>query len=419
MKKNYSKQVLIVLFVVIIVLCFVKYLKRGHIARYRINNKYDFDIVETRTRNEKNEIDNYYLDIKVNGINFTYQLFDDYGGKHKIVKNVYYFKDKEYTCIYPVLVDKSKVDIKCLSNDLYYYYSSIRGKDQKLDEFANNLKEYNVDDFVDNDKKVNRILSMKIYINNIISNHNIAITSLKGIYVLGNINEDIKIFEKDIYNRPLSIITDEYYVTADYNEKHQFRKIYLVNLTNNKKYTIESDEYISFNSYIQGVVDNDVYIYDIENEKQYKLSLDSRKINVINNRQNKVIYYQNNEWIDISITKANNITLFKMNIVNNDFGDYDYIYKYGNNLSGYYYLYKKINTNSYALYRTPVQDIKKIEYIVNVNDINNVFYIDDYVYFNIDNSIYYYSQTAGIRKIIDYDELKFNDFIMYRAIKVK
>lgn len=419
MKKNYSKQILIVLFIMVLILCFVKYLKRGHIERYRINNKYDFDIVETRTRNEKNEMDNYYLDIKVNGVKFAYQLFDNFKGKRKIVKNVYYFKDKEYTCIYPVLVDKTKIDIKCLSGELYYYYSSLKGKDQKLDEFANNLKEYNVDDFIDNNKKINNILSMKIRIDNLIDDHNIAITSLKGIYVLGNSSENIKIFEKDIYNRPLSIITDEYYVTADYNEKHQFRKFYVVDLTDNKEYTVEADGYISFNSYIQGVVDEIVYIYDIDNEKQYKLLLDDKKIKEVNNKLNKVTYYQNNDWIDISITKANNGALFEMYIDNKDFVNYDYVYKYGNTLSGYYYLFKKLDNNTYALYRTPVQDIERIEYLVNVNDVASVIYIDDYVYFNLDNSIYYYSQTSGIRKIIDYDELKFNENIKYGAIKVK
>ena len=419
MKRNYLKQIIIVLFIIIFIFSFVKYLRRGHIAKYKINNKYIFEIVETRTRNEKKEMDSYYLDIKVNDVSFSYQLFDDFNSKHKIVSNIYYFKDKEYTCIYPVLYENVNVDIKCLKDDIFYYYSNIKGTDEKLDQFASSLKEYDIKKYTNDDSKSTSLANIKIYLNNLASDYNIAITNLKGIYVISSASDNIKIFDKDIYNRPLSVMTSEYYVTADYNEKHQFRNFYLVNLISNKKYTVTADEYISFNSYIQGVVDNCVYIYDIDNEKQYKLSLNNRKISEVRNKQNKVTYYQNNEWTDISVTRANNTTLFTMNINSKDFADYDLVYKYGYELSGYYYLYKKLDNGLYALYRTPLQDIEKIEYLFEVNNIDTVIYLDDYVYFNIDNSIYYYSQKTGLRKIIDYNELKFNENILYGVAKVK
>ena len=418
MKKNYLKNILILIFIIIIVLCFIKYLRRGHVAKYKIRTSgYTFEVVETRTRNEKKETDNYYLEIKVNNSLFTYQLFDEFDSKHKIIKNIYYFRDKNYTCIYPVLYGDYNVDIKCLNGSIYNYYHDLVGKDAKLDEFASSLKKYDINKFIDSETKTKKENNMRVYTNNLVKEHNVAITSLKGVYSI-NDHEEIELFKNDIYNRPLSIIANGYYLVADYTEKHQFRLFSLVNLDNLKEYTIKSDDYISLNSYIQGVVDNDVYIYDPDNEEQYKISLSRQNIEKVNNKRNKVKFYQDNEWKTISTVKANNIAYFPKYSNVEQLEGYDFIYKQGNKQSGYYYLYEK-EDDHYKLYRSPVQNIQAVEYLFDIKDIDSLIFIDDYVYFVEDNSIYYYHQTTGIRKIVEYDELKFNHKMLYGVIKVK
>ncbi|MBR3523619.1 MAG: hypothetical protein IKN87_02925 [Bacilli bacterium] len=418
MKKNYLKNILILLFIIIIVICFIKYLRRGHIAKYKIKNDgYTFEIIETRTRNEKKEIDNYYLEISVNNSVFTYELFDEFDSKHKIIKNIYYFRDKNYTCVYPVLYGNYNVDIKCLNGSIYYYYHDLVGKDAKLDEFANSLKRYKLSSYSDIDSKVKNEASIRILTDNLVDSHNVAITTLKGIYSI-NDHKQIKLFENDIYSRPISIIADDYYLVADYTEKHQFRTFTLIDLSNLKKHEIKSSDYISMNSYIQGVVDGYVYLYDPDNEVQYEVNLSRRKISKVNNKKNKVDFYQNGEWKEISTVKANNIAYFPKNIIVEEFSDYDLVYKYGNKQSGFYYLYEK-EDDHYKVYRSPVQNIHAIEYIFDVKDIDSIIYLDDYVYFINDNSIYYYHQTTGVRKIIEYDELKFNDKLIYGVVKVK
>lgn len=418
MKKNYLKNILILLFIIIIVICFIKYLRRGHIAKYKIKNDgYTFEVIETRTRNEKNEMDNYYLEISVNNSVFTYELFDEFDSKHKIIKNIYYFRDKNYTCVYPVLYGNYNADIKCLNGSIYYYYHDLVGKDTKLDEFASSLKRYKLSSYSDIDSKVKNEASIRISTDNLVDSHNIAITTLKGIYSI-NDHKQIKLFENDIYNRPISIIADEYYLVADYTEKHQFRSFILIDLSNLKKYVIKSSDYISMNSYIQGVVDGYVYIYDPDNETQYEINLSRHKISKVNNKKNKVDFYQDGQWKEISVVKANNVAYFPKNITVEEFSDYDFVYKYGNKQSGFYYLYEK-EEDHYKVYRSPVQNMHAIEYIFDVKDIDSVIYLDDYVYFINDNSIYYYNQTTGVRKIIEYDELKFNDKLIYGVVKVK
>lgn len=418
MKKNYLKNILILVFIIIIVFCFVKYLRRGHIAKYKIKNDgYTFEIVETRTRNEKKETDNYYLEISVNNSLFTYELFDDFDSKHKIVKNIYYYRDKNYTCVYPVLYGNYNVDIKCLNGSIYYYYHDLVGQDAKLDEFASSLRKYKLSSYQDNETKTKTEAKMKIYTNNLVDDHNVALTTLNGIYSI-NDHKEVEVFKNDIYNRPISIIANNYYLVADYSQKHQFREFTLINLDGLKEYTITASDYISLNSYIQGVVDGDVYLYDPDNEEQYKINLSKHKIEKLVNKNKKVRFYQDNEWTYISQVKANSIVYFPKNSKMDEFSDYNLVYKYGNKQSGYYYLYEK-EDDHYKVYRSPVQNIHAIEYIFDVKDIDSIIYLDDYVYFVDDNSIYYYNQTTGIRKIIEYDELKFNDKIIYGVVKVK
>ena len=418
MKKNYLKNILILLFIIVIVICFIKYLRRGHIAKYKIKNDgYTFEVIETRTRNEKKEMDNYYLEISVNNSVFTYELFDEFDSKHKIINNIYYFRDKNYTCVYPVLYGNYNADIKCLNGSIYYYYHDLVGVDSKLDEFASSLKKYKLSSYSDIDSKVKNEANIRISTDNLVDNHNIAITTLKGIYSI-NDHKQIKIFENDIYSRPISIIADEYYLVADYTEKHQFRTFTLIDLSNLKKHEIKSSDYISMNSYIQGVVDGYVYLYDPDNEVQYEISLSRRKISKVNNKKNKVDFYQDGSWKEISTVKANNVAYFPKNITVEEFSDYDLVYKYGNKQSGFYYLYEK-EDDHYKVYRSPVQNMHAIEYIFDIKDVDSVVYLDDYVYFINDNSIYYYNQTTGVRKIIEYDELKFNDKLIYGVVKVK
>lgn len=416
MKYKVFKFLLVIAFAILIAFSFVKYLKRGHIVKYKIKGEEVFIIKENQTRNEKNELDNYYIEIEVNNNVFAYQLYDEFDSKHKIVEDVKYFKDENYACVYPIFYGNYQADIKCLKDSIYYSYTNLAGQDELLDEFANSLKKYNFNNYKDNSQKKIVKNNIKIYIDNVVLNHNISITSLKGIYILNKDIKNINIFTYDNYSRPLSVYANDYYITADYNEKHQFRNFYLIDLKNSKKTTIKSDKQISFNSYFQGVVDNQVYLYDIDNEKQYKINLQKKQIIEVENKNKKVRYYKDNNWSDISIVKANNHLYFSNYITLEKYKDYDYVYKYGNKLSGYYYLYKYAN-NHYEIYRANIQNMDCIEYLFTTNEISSLRFISDYVYFKNNNSIYYYHQTTGIRKVVEFDELQFNDSLKYNIVK--
>ena len=186
----------------------------------------------------------------------------------------------------------------------------------------------------------------------------------------------------------------------------------MVNLKTRKIEEVKAPNYISFDSYIQGFVDNKLYIYDKDNEKQYELDIDKLKINEVGNSSKKVKYYDNGEWDKISTNKANNELKFNIQINDVDFSKFDYVYLVGGEKSGYYYLYQKKN-NRYEVYRAPVQNKKAITYLFNVNKVNDVYYLNDYVYYKSGNKLKYYSNSTGNRTIVEYDEIEFNNSLVF------
>lgn len=395
------------------VVCCVRFYSKGHTTTYYLGDDKEYEIKEIYTKNKNHEVDNYYLEIKHRGSVFSFQLFDTYKEKREIVENILYY-DGKYKCMLPIIDGVAQTDIVCYKDNRYYNYASIIGKEIELDKFVNDIdiNIYDKNNYLDESTEVIEKDGLKLYTYNVNKDHYIAISNFEGIYIVNDEIVDRNIFEKDIYTRDISAVVDKYYITADYSEKQQFRIFYLVNLKTRKIEEVKAPNYISFDSYIQGFVDNKLYIYDKDNEKQYELDIDKLKINEVGNSSKKVKYYDNGEWDKISTNKANNELKFNIQINDVDFSKFDYVYLVGGEKSGYYYLYQKKN-NRYEVYRAPVQNKKAITYLFNVNKVNDVYYLNDYVYYKSGNKLKYYSNSTGNRTIVEYDEIEFNNSLVF------
>lgn len=372
-------------------------------------------VTEVYTKSEQDEHDNYYIEIEANNILYNYQFYEKIRDNNKVVKDIFFY-DGEYKCLLPILSDNIKVDFLCYKDSSYYNYVDIKGKDEKLDKYIEKVDKdiYNLNNFLDNKNNENKYNKIKYYKDNIPDNYMINMTTLKGIITIFNGKSDyVELFDKDVYKRELSVFSDYYYVSADYNERQEFSNIYVVNLLTGKSKKIKTSDYISFDSYIQGVVDNNVYIYDINNEKQYKIDIDNYIVSEVGNA-NKGIKYFDGNWSYISAIKANNIELFRDKNLKEKNG---YLtYHYGNKLSGFYYYYFK-SDDGYEIYRAHSQDKKTKKYLFNIKDINDVIFVEDYIFFKDKNSIKVYSDYTGIKTVISNDELEFNDNIQFNVYK--
>ena len=119
-------------------------LNKGHNLEYKIKeNDNTFYIKEIYTKKRKNEINNYYFEIKLNEDIYNFQTYKNYKNANYIIKNIEYFSNDNYKCIYLKDKDEKQIsDVICLNDNIQYFYSNIEGKDKELDKFVKNLKVY-------------------------------------------------------------------------------------------------------------------------------------------------------------------------------------------------------------------------------------------------------------------------------------
>ena len=394
---------------------------KGYELNYKLNLENDLvaNIQEIYTNNIKNEKTNYYFNIKINNQTFSLQTYESFMFNSKIIKDIKYYNGT-YTCIYPIFTGKRQLtDVLCLDNGVLKDYSVLKGKDSTLDSFVNKLidEKLYTNNFIDDTEKKYDVNKIKVYANNIVAKHYFAINNYKGIYTINDYNSqkvsNVPLFKEDIYNRDLSALEGKYYITPDYSNEYDFNTFHRVDITNNDITSFSFNTSISYNSYIQGVVDGKIYLVDKSNKKQYEINPKKKLVNEIGNESSLAKIYEFGNWREVSIYDLiNEEKKFSYKELDSSNTNYSKIDKVGNNLSGYYYYYLKTN-NGYDVYRANVQNEKEQKYIFKTTDINNVEYVDDYVYYYFNNSLKVYHDSIGNRTIYDYKEYEFNKSLKY------
>lgn len=395
-----------------------KFTTGGYEIEYEINSDQIYAVKEIYTVNKKKEDDNYYIKILSGENEFTYQIYNDLGKVERIVKDVKSYKDETYSCIFPIFKKGYQLDVTCLSNGVQYYYQSIKGKDAGLDSFVSNLQEaYSSDLLQDHAEAVIYNSNVTFYQDNIVKEHSFAAETYKGAQLLNatfaSSLYESNLFHKDIYNKKISAYVGKYYVVADYNSDYEFNQFYLVDMETLKKSTIEYHKSISLDSYVQGVVEDSLYVFDRSNKTQYEINVKTKTIVEVGNVDLKIKYYQNGEWSTVSAYDAVSQNLsFLDGDVTKEFSGYEKVDKVGHELSGYYYFYKKTG-NGYAVYRSNVQEPSKLTYLFEMNQLSQVVYVGDYLYFKNGDTISYYNDATGIRKLYRNVEFNFNNNLMF------
>lgn len=397
MNKNKKiKLVSLALILLILIFCSKKILTVD-ILNYKIKyNNVQFNI------REKYDNEKYDVEIKSKDKKYIFKLYNEANYNKKIVSKIYFYEDNEYECLLPIINNKVVIDMMCYKNNIVYNYSKIIGDNLKLDEYVLSVEEYDVNLFTDNISKTNNINTIKYYLNNKIENI-VAITTYKGLIISGY---NIDLFKTDVYNNKISTFVDKYYLIADYDNEYDFEYFYLVDIVNKTISKIKSKNEISLDSYIQGIVDNKVYIYDKDNQNQYEIDVKNKKINLISS-ENEVKYYKNNKWEKLNKIKANKEIYFDYTSLDNFFTDYDKVIE----SEDYYYLINN-NGSNYDLYRVDKDNLEIYRFIGTIPT-DLIFYRDNYIYYTHNNKLYYYSDVAGFRTILEDSELNFNNTIKY------
>lgn len=387
--------------------------QNGHHISYLVNTQNNkFEIEETYHRKSQKQTAGYSLQIRKGNAIFPIYVTAQ-NEKSKIIESVYSYENDNYQCIFPV-GKFTQIDVLCQNDGTIYPYQSIMGLDKEVDSFVQTLEQkgYNASQFKDRRSILKSISGISIY-DNLIENHIIGVEHYKGIYILDSkkLLQNHNLFTNDIYQKSVEVFQDRYYIVADYNQKYDFHEFYVINMTTQKETKIVSNPAISFDSYIQGVVDNAIYLLDRSNKKQYRIHLSEKTVTKIGDTELGVQVYIEGKWKTTTMHDAlKQYTHFTIASLPDDIKKAHYVRV--DTIENYYYLYEK-NEAGYSIYRVQ-QEVPSIRYfITSISDINQVDYVEDYIYWRDKDAIYYYHDTTGIRTVAQNGEFSFNSNLQF------
>lgn len=388
---------IILLFIVILLLQLISYiLKKEHDINYELNYKdQNYKIHEIYKDNR------YNFEINIDNNYFVLDTQNLYHKKKKVIDKIYYYDTEDIKCIYTPL---ENTNIICLENSkLKSYYESSK----HIKSFVKDLKQlgYTNPSWDIKDSKIKKIDQVEVYQDNISDNTYIYLYKYNGFFKITNkYLSKINTFKNDTYLNTLGVQIDKYYVIPNYDDKHDFKEIYVYNMKNDKKKTIKLKNKISTDSYINGVVDKKIYLTDKDNLIQYKIDPKKRKVEEVGNTNDGGLVYQNNEFKSINMYEFRKTQIKYEQNYTDIISDYQYINKVNNN---YYYL----NNNTFYKYNSTFG----VTQVLFKSEAENIVMNNEDIYFIKDNKLYLYD--GYLKEILKYDELSFNSDNRYAVYK--
>lgn len=407
MQKRKLLLIIILVFVLFLVwlLLFV-ICRTSYNINYKIHdNNIIYNISEIYNKKTNLKRSNYYFEINVSNNKFNFQIYNNLK-KKKVIKKIYYYEDSEYKCLLPIFFGgKQLIDMICISNSEYKYYHDIVGEDEKLDKFVKKIKNYDINNFKNNEVKNNDNLVLSHVFND---QYYFLLENYKGLYIIndGKVKYNISLFDNDVYQKPIKYFVDKYFIIADYNEKYDFHKFYVIDITNGKTSEIISDISISMDSYIQGVVDGCIYLFDPASKKQFLIDYKHKKIKLFND--GSVMLYKNNKWIEGDLYTAIDEKLL--------FDYYDSTtknskYSLQKEINNYIYSLREEDGN-YLLYRSDVQKKDSYIFIAKISDENRLYYTYDSIYYVDKGYVKVFNDDKGTKTLLYNRELEFNNDLL-------
>ena len=388
---------IILLFIVILLLQLISYIfKKEHDINYELNYK-----DQNYKIHEIYKDDRYNFEINIDNNYFVLDTENIYHKKKKVIDKIYYYDTEDIKCIYTPL---KNTNIICLENSkLKSYYESSK----HIKSFVKDLKQlgYTNPSWNIKDSKIKTIDQVEVYQDNISDNTYIYLYKYNGFFKITNKDlSKINTFSNDTYLNTLGVQTDKYYVIPNYDDKHDFKEIYVYNMKNDKKKTIKLKNKISTDSYINGVVDKKIYLTDKDNLIQYRIDPKKRKVEEVGNTNDGGLTYQNNEFKSINMYEFRKTEIKYEQDYTDIISDYQYINKVNNN---YYYL----KNDTFYKYNS----IFGVTQVLFKSEAENIVMNNEDIYFVKDNKLYLYD--GYLREILKYDELSFNSTNRYAVYK--
>lgn len=360
--KRRRRLVVFILFLIIILLVIFNIIRKKD---YQITyNKNNFTIEETYNKTE-----NFYsFVIKKEETTYFTVLLNKHFFTKKIIYDINEFVTETEKCI---LINSNKVRFEPLcvneSGEISYHLVS--------DEMKEKIN------YVDNffGEEINETYFNILTYNTVYQSF--YIWNYHGFYVIDkDKQEEITLFNKDIYTPSLIAQVDNYLFVPDYEANYYFNKAYVIDMNSGKVNTWNLSDSIYFDSVILGVYEDSFYLVDKHEKKEWKINIKKQQMEQVGSESNGGIIYQNG-FIDVTMNKL-------------VYQDYQF--------TGILPFTYEINNGLYLLYKDYKRQLIK-ESPTKIIKIDN-----DVVYYLKNDSLYVYMPSYGEIKLMNYFEWNFN-----------
>ncbi len=394
--KKYKTYLIVVIIIMIIPFIYKMTIKHKE-TNYKIN-KYQIEEIF----NINNKKHTYEFNIKKGKNIYSYKIENNIHKNSKIIKKIKEYKQDNITCIVPIYKNTKELEIYCNLDKQQVSKEYLRDNDS-FKEILKKVKKYNIS-LKDNKETNIDYKNITIYSKNIPSNYKVIIWNYKGIVIIDNEKNIYKEFRKeDLYDNVMATTTKRYFTLFENTSVAGVKKIHCYDLIKDKYKLIELETYFNKDSYINGVVDNTIYVTDKKDKKQYAINIKKETIKEVGNEELQYIKYHNykNELLPKREFLSKEQFFNNERITNNkvtkskDLVEEDNIYYYKEDNTFYEQLK---NRNKVLLFESEAKEW-------NVFDKDIVFKNEEYLYL--------YNDNIGLRKLISYNELNYNDNNIY------
>lgn len=394
----------------------VNFLKSGHDITYDLVT----DDVEFKVREiyDKKKRGFYTLIMENDDYSFIYEVKDTFNKRKKIIQDVEAIKIDDTMCIYPIyLKDTYSSNITCSKkNDNSTYSYSYYKDNQLVKQLEESLKTKKITSKSWNTDEIQGTPDGIItnYKENMLNGDIVLVWLYNSIYIMENDKTYyLSLFDQDVYeNKAGTLVGYNYYIPKYNNDTLQeFATYYRINIKRREKHELRLTDILSKNTYINGVVDNKIYIFDPKNLIQYEISDDSNNPRKIGDKEINAQYY-NGSWQDKSINEFKDKEVKFVKDYSNITELKQYTYQEIYETDRYYYL-----NNNGEISRLYKNDLNKRVVLFKLDGIKSITVNKDTIYFIIDDTLYYYNENQGIKKLLQRNEFKYNYSNVYAVYK--
>lgn len=357
--------------------------------------------------------DSHYYDLIITNKkeNYIYTINKNLGKQKHIIEDIKTYKSNNLVCIVPIYKKDIDTNIYCnldnmqVSNDYL-----IKHENKDFNKIVKKIKKYNITLPSDNNTKI-KYKKLSIYNKNILKDDIYYIWNYKGIYILDKENNRYKkVLDYDLYDNVMSCVVGNYYVLFENTSVKGIENIYYYDFKKDKLNTFKLKEKLSKDSYINGVVDNKIYVTDKKNKKEYTINIKKKKIEEIDNDQTSYIIYENYKKKNLSKSDYFMVEQHFENVYikDNKVTESEELIKDNN-----YYYFREDN----RIYKVLDTSKNKKILLLELDYIKEWKVIGNEIIILVDDTIYSYSDSSGLRKILSSNELRYNYKNIYKVGK--